>query len=79
MDHVAKYFVIRKKIKTIQKDVFIVRIFTKPYFNPEGVQYLLFCKYQLIKYKPWNNQINNLWGNEDVCDETICEKYNSFL
>ena len=50
---VANYFVVKSKTKKRQKQV-VVRAFPTPYSNPKGVQYPSFCKYQLIKYKPWN-------------------------
>ena len=33
----------------------------------------------MIKYKPWNNEISNVWDNEDVCDKMFCKNWNSFL
>ena len=33
----------------------------------------------MIKYKPWNNEISNVWDNEDVCNKMFFKKCNSFF
>ena len=33
----------------------------------------------MLKYKPWNNEISNVWYNGDVCDKMFYKKWNSFL
>ena len=78
LEFVAKYCVIKEEIRKRKKEV-IVRAFPTVFSDPKGVQYALFCKYQLIKYKPWNNEISNAWDNEDISEEMFCEKWNSFL
>lgn len=48
--------------------------------NPKSPQYLLFCKYQLLKYKPWRNIIIDAWNNLNDEDSNIfCEQWNEFL
>ena len=39
----------------------------------------MFCKYQLIKYKPWTSVIQNVWDSSDISDEMLCQKWNDFL
>ena len=39
----------------------------------------MYCKYQLIRYKPWRNPIENLWENVEATDELFCEKWSLFL
>lgn len=78
VEFVSKSFVIKNEIKSRQKEI-IVRTLLNRYSNPKGVQYTLLCKYWIKNYKPWNNEISNVWGNKDVCDEMFCEKWNSLL
>ena len=33
----------------------------------------------MLKYKPWNNEISNVWYNGDVCDKMFYKEWNSFL
>ena len=47
--------------------------------NPNSGNYDKFCKYQLIKYKPWVDSINNLWGNTQVTDTIFIESWHDFL
>ena len=75
---VANYTVVENDIRKRKKQV-IVRAFPTPYSNPKSVNYPLFCKYQLIKYKPWFTKIDNTWDDEEASDEMFCEKWSSFL
>ena len=47
--------------------------------NPKSQNYSQFCKYQLIKYKPWKETINDLWDNLPPSHETFCLKWKEFL
>ena len=78
MNFVANYSVIKDEIKRRPKQV-IVRAFPIPHSDPTGPQYPLHCKYQLMKYKPWSNQIENLWDNVEASDEVFCERWSLFL
>ena len=44
------------------------------YSDSKSVDYPLFCKYQLIKYKSWSDEINNAWDNQEATDEVFREK-----
>ena len=37
--------------------------------NPQGENYGLYCKYQLIKYKPWQTNPSTIWGEGDGSTE----------
>ena len=74
----AKYIIIENEIREREKEV-IVRVFPNYSSDPKGIEYPLFCKYQLIKYKPWIVQISNAWDDEQSSDAVFCEKWNSFL
>ena len=58
---------------------FIVRCFPQFSSNPHDERYGQYCKYQLIKYKPWNNTISNVWEGLPHADTTYIEVYKSFL
>ena len=47
--------------------------------NPKGPSYGLFCKYQLLKYKPWLCSFNNAWENQEDCDSVYIETWQTFL
>ena len=64
---------------TKRKTPHIIR--TVPNFsgNPNRNKYGLYCKYQLLKYKPWKISCNAAWDNEIECDETFVEQWKIFL
>ena len=37
--------------------------------NPNNENFSKYCKFQLIKFKPWVDLISNLWDNEDDTDD----------
>ncbi len=47
--------------------------------NPHGEHYFLYCKHQLVKYKPWHLNVSNLLDEADDCDESWISQYHSFL
>lgn len=46
---------------------------TFPAYNSDlkGKNYGLYCKYQLLKFKPWQTHPHNAWNNLPECDETF--------
>jgi hypothetical protein len=61
---------------TKQANPYIVRTFPKFSANPAGPDFGKYCKYQLIKFKPWEGQPSNAWNNED---EMFMNTYDFFL
>ena len=57
----------------------IVKTYPKYSSNPENKHYGLFCKYELLKYKPWQQTPENAWDNNEQCDETFRTYWMSFL
>lgn len=47
--------------------------------SPKGPSYGLFCKYQLLRYKPWQHSIDNAWGNKEGTDSIYIEQWHAFL
>ena len=59
---IAKYTVVKGKIAKRHIPV-IVRTFPSYSSNPHSEHYSEYCKYQLIKYKPWHGDPTTLWTN----------------
>ena len=53
-----------------------VRTFPK---IPVGPDFGKYCKYQLIKFKPWEGEPSNAWNNEDESDQMFINAYEFFL
>lgn len=41
----------------------VVKTYPNYSSNPKGPYYGLFCKYQLLKFKPWHHTLDNIWDN----------------
>ena len=57
----------------------IVRTFPKVSSNPHGPDFGRYCKYQLIKFKPWVDDPSNAWDNGDESEEMFIISYYLFL
>ena len=58
----TKYKCINKKLAA-QAHNSVVRVFPVYSSNNKGPNFSLYCKYQLIRYKPWQATQENAWGN----------------
>ncbi|XP_066932700.1 uncharacterized protein [Clytia hemisphaerica] len=67
-----------KKIQKRKKAV-VVRTFPNYSPNPKSDSYPLFCKFQLIKYKPWKDSVDSLWEGLQATNETYCQKWKEFI
>ena len=78
MDFAIKYCNSKDGPKPRPTDV-VIRAF--PFFspNPAGKNYPLYCKYQLIKYKPWIGTPANAWGDVEESDLVFIKEYAKFL
>ena len=59
---VSQFTVYKNEIKRRTKNV-VVRTYPNFSSNPKSEYYPLYCRYQLVKYKPWSYDINNLWDS----------------
>ena len=75
---VSKYYVKDKSLFFRPKMV-VVRTFPSYYGNPTTPYYGSFCKYQLMKHKPWNTKPSTLWNDEEETDSTFIAYWNLFL
>ena len=77
-EFVTMYRIVKNKL-TKQSPNVIPRFF--PYYssNPKGITYPLYCKYQLLKYKPWKNSQNDAWDNQTPSDTTFVNSWMNYL
>lgn len=66
------------KLKKRKRPV-IVKTYPKFSSNPQNQHYGQFCKYQLLKCKPWQHAPDNAWDNLEQCDETYKACWMNFL
>ncbi|CAB4017851.1 ATP-dependent DNA helicase PIF1, partial [Paramuricea clavata] len=78
MQYVSQYTKVRGEL-TKRANPYIVRTFPKISANPAGPDFGKYCKYQLIKFKPWEGQPSNSWNNEDESDQMFINAYEFFL
>ena len=56
-----------------------MRIYSSYSSNPKSKHYPQYCKYQLIKYKLWQEQVTNAWNNLPDTDDTYSTCYHQFI
>ena len=78
MQYVSQYNRVRTGIRK-RAVPFIVRIFPKVSSNPHGPDFGRYCKYQLIKFKPWVDDPSNAWDNDDESEDMFINSYYLFL
>ena len=64
---------------TSQPQNTIPRVFSVFSSNPKGPNFGLYCKYQLLRYKPWQSTQENAWGDQPGSDEVYISSWISFL
>ena len=47
--------------------------------NAKGPNFGLYCKYQLLRYKPWRTTPNNAWGDQETTDDILINSWQEFL
>ena len=65
----------------IKKRTSPVVIKTYPNYSSclKGPSYGLYCRYQLLRYKPWHHSVNNAWDNKEGSDSVYIDQWHSFL
>ena len=46
--------------------------------NPTSPKYNMYCKYALMKYRPWSGAMENAWGGDDASDKEIITEWQDF-
>ena len=60
-------------------DNVVPKIFPTYSSNPRGPNFGQYCKYQLLRYKPWKTKEKNAWDDEDETDDIMISKWQQFL
>ena len=74
----TQFKVVDKKLTKLPDNV-VPRIFPASSSNPKGPNFAQYCKYQLLRYKPWKISQDNAWDNEEPSDQNIINKWQQFL
>ena len=75
---VSNYTIVKDELRKRKSQV-IVRTIPNYSADPNGINYAKFCKYQLIKYRPWQNKPSSGWENEEESDITYILHLQRFL
>ena len=62
-----------------QSENVVPRIFPTYSPNPKGCHYPLYCKYQLLRFKPWKKNITNAWNGQQESDKGYKDAWHEFL
>ena len=57
----------------------IPRIFPTYSPNPKGQNFGLYCKYKLLRYKPWKTTQNNAWGDQEATNKILNNSWQELL
>ena len=72
------YKLVNGKLAKLPDNV-IPRIFPTYSSNLKGPNFASYCKYQLLRYKPWKINQNSAWGNEEPSDDILISCWHDFL
>lgn len=75
------YKVVNAKLTKLTKlpNNVIPRIFPTYSSNPKGPNFPIYCKYQLLRYKPWILTQNKAWGNQNPSPDIFISWWHEFL
>ena len=74
----TKYKLVSGKL-VIQPKNLIPRVFPTYSSSIKSPNFGLFCKYQLLRYKPWKTTPQDAWGNKQENDELFISQWKTFL
>ena len=74
----TKYKLVNNKLSTQPYNT-IPRIFPVYSSNAKGPNFGLYCKYQLLRYKPWQTTQDNAWGDQPGSNEVYISSWKNFL
>ena len=74
----TKYKLVNNKLSTQPYNT-IPRIFPVYSSNAKGQNFGLYCKYQLLRYKPWQTTQDNAWGDQPGSNEVYIGSWKNFL
>ena len=74
----TKYKLVNAQLKQLPDNV-VPHIFPTYSSNPKGPNFSLYCKYHLLRYKPWQITQHNAWGDQEPTDENMINNWPEFL
>ena len=73
-----KYKLVNGKLVDQPSNV-VARVFPTCSSNPKSTNFGLYCKYQLLRFKPWKNKQDDAWENQARGDDVFISQWKSFL
>ena len=74
----TKFKVVSCKVTKLPENV-IPKVFPTYSSNPRGANLALYCKYQLLRYKPWLRAKSNAWADAEATSEVLISCWQEFL
>ena len=74
----SNYFQYKKGIKTRTSPV-VIKDYPNYSSSSKGPSYGLFCRYQLLRYKPWQHSVDNACDAKEGSDSVYIDNWHSFL
>lgn len=74
----TKFKVVSSKLTKMPENI-IPKVFRTYSSNPRGPNFALYCKYQLLRYKPWLRTQSNAWGDVEATSEVLINSWQQFL
>ena len=74
----TKFKIINNKLHRQPHNV-VPRIFPTYSPNPKGKNYPLYCKFQLLRFKPWKTNPINAWNGQQESDKVYKDAWHDFL
>lgn len=78
IEFASNYSQTRTGIKKRASSV-VIKAYPNYSSSPKGPSYGLFCRYQLLRYKPWQHSVDNAWGDKEGSDCVYIDNWHSFL
>ena len=78
LQYSSLFYVHNNTVKERKTEV-IIRTYPSYLCDPKGKHYPQYCKYQLLKYKPWQGQFSDAWSNLPDADDTYITAYHEFV
>ena len=79
LEFATKYKITKGKLgKRSDSAKIVPKIFPTYSPNPKGTYYGMYCRYQLLTYKPWENSQNDAWGCTQPDDRTFLSAWHGF-
>ena len=77
VEFATTYKVSNNELTKLPENV-ISRIFPTYSPNPKGQNFGLYCKYQLLRYKPWKTIQNIAWSDQEETGEILINSRQEF-